>query len=459
MGVLLIGLLGAGLFFGWRVVGLLRTFNVSNPLAEVQNELNPATGSVAWKILHGQDVSLLLLGYGGKENDAPYLTDTLMVLRIQPNSHRAVLASVPRDLKVNICAYANGHCDVNKINVAYSTGMLDQTYSGKKAAFTGSNNKDRGGNLAMQTVGQVTGLSFDGYLGVDFLAFRDIVNALGGVQVTMDSPLHDCHYPDYRNGYLNGGVPVGYRCPSARAGIYFPAGSYRVNGEQALELARSREADQPQQATDFGRIKRQQMLIAAIRKKATSIDAISKAGSLMNALQRDFSTSLNPTDLRVLYDWSKKVPDSGIGHVSVDLTNFLYTCSRGAFYECPTDSSYSMIRAYFSGLLVDPKVLQEKAPIQVANASLSLSQMGAQVTASLAPLGFNVVDPVRVGVQQQSIVYDNSGGKYSRTAQWLAGYFHASVVKSPAPTPNAPQGGLVLLLGRDFSLRWVGAGS
>jgi hypothetical protein len=121
-----------------------------------------------------------------------------------------------------------------------------------------------------------------------------------------------------------------------------------------------------------------------------------------------------------------------------------------------------MLHDYFAGLLVDPGVIKEKAPIQIANASYSLGQMGGQVKAGMAPLGFNVVDPVRVGVQQQSIVYDNSGGKYSRTARWLASYFHANLVTAsdgPAPTPNPPAGGLVLLLGRDFSLRWVGQGT
>jgi LCP family protein required for cell wall assembly len=446
-------LLVLGGWFTWRAVGFLRALNVSNPFAEIGNQLNPPQGSVGWKIQNGQPVNLLLLGYGGAENDAPYLTDTLMVLSIDSANHRAVMASVPRDLKVKICAYADGHCDVNKINVAYSTGMYDSSYPGKKSQFANGNggNKDSGGNLSMQTVGQVTGLNFDGYVAVDFVAFRDLVDSLGGIQVCLDSPLDDNQYPDYHNGYVRGG-------------IHFKVGCQQVNGEQALQLARSRHAIQPEQANDWGRIKRQQLIVNAIRKKATSINAITHIDSLMQTVAKDFSTNLSTTDARILYNWSKQVPDSAIGKVSVDVTNFLYDsgCGGGAYFECATDPSYQMLHTFFSHLLVDPSILNQKAPVQIANASYGLPTMQTQVQSALAPLGINVVDPVRVRVAQQSAVYDYSGGKYGKTAQWLASYFGAQVVtataSTPPPTPNPPQGGIVLVLGRDFSVRWVGQG-
>lgn len=435
-------------WFAWRTIDFLRTFNVSNPLGEIANQLHPAQGSVGWKIQNGQRVNILLMGYGGAENDAPYLTDTDMVLSIDPTNHRAMMASVPRDLRVKICPYADGHCDTNKINVAYSTGMYDSSYPGKKPEFTA--NKDRGGNLAMQTFGQVTGLTFDGYAAVDFKAFRDIVDALGGVNVCLTGPLDDNQYPDAHNGYIPGG-------------IHFKAGCQAVNGAQALELARSRHADQPVEASDFGRIKRQQLLVNAMRKKAMSVDGITKAPQLMQALSQDFATNLNLTDLRILYDWSKQVPDTSIGRASVDLTNFLgdQNCAYDAYYECPTDPSYQMLHTFFANLLVDPAVLKQQAPVQIANASYGLATMQTQVTNALGPLGLKMADPIRVPTQQQSTVYDYSGGKYSKTAQWLGTYFGARVqdVSSQSaapPTPNPPAGGIVVVLGRDFSTRWVG---
>jgi LCP family protein required for cell wall assembly len=427
----------------WRLATFLRTFNVGNPLAEAINQLNPPAGSVGWKVQNGKQVNLLLMGYGGAENDAPYLTDTMMVVEIDPASHRLVEASIPRDLQVGIQAFANGQTYDNKINTAYEVGMYDNYWHGKKPQYTGI--KDRGGNLAMDTVSQVTGIHFDGYMALDFKAFRQVVDALGGVDVCLPSALDDNQYPNYHDGYMANG-------------IHFKAGCQHVNGEQALELARSRHAVQAGEASDFARVKRQQLLLNAIRKKATSIDAITRAGPLMDALQQDFSTDLTLTDLRIIYGWSKQVSDSSIGRVAVDTSNLVFVC--GNYILCPLDQTYGMMHWYFGHLLVDPRAVHEKAPLQIGNASLTLDQMGPQVTAVLQPLGFQTQAPVRLPARQQSVLYDYSGGKYPAETRWLSSVFNAQVVTPPrgtaAPTPDPPAGGLVLVLGRDFSLRWVG---
>src|ERR1700694_165590 len=71
-----------------------------NPIGEVVQAVEPAQGTIAYKLKHGQQVNILLLGMGGMENDAPYLTDSIMAVTIDPNTDRVMLASVPRDLVV-----------------------------------------------------------------------------------------------------------------------------------------------------------------------------------------------------------------------------------------------------------------------------------------------------------------------------------------------------------------------
>ena len=418
----------------WRAADFLHgSLNVGNPI----EQLNPPAGSVAWKMQHGQQVNLLVLGYGGAENDAPYLTDTLMTLRFDPNTHQALEISVPRDLEVH---YKNidGQAVDDKINTVYSNAMNVK-----------SGDKDRGGKAAIQVMSQVTGLQYDGYVAVDFKAFRDVVDALGGVDVCLDSALDDNQYPNYSDGYVKGG-------------IHFKAGCQHVNGEQALEIARSRHADEASQASDFARAKRQQLIISAIKKKAQSGDAITKAPQLMNALQQDMSTNLTLTDLKAMYNWSKEVNDNSIKRISLDNTNFITDCTSGGAALCPLDSDYSVLHSYLANAFVDQAVLKEGAPIQVANASTSLPQMGDQVSATLQPLGFKMATPVRTTPRAQSVIYDYSNGKYPQTVRWLSSYFHANVVKpsaGTAATPDAPQGGVVVQLGRDFSVRWVGESS
>src|SRR5207253_10440056 len=62
----------------------------------------PAQGTMAYKLKHGQQVNILLLGMGGEQNDAPYLTDSIMAVSIDPTSNRVMMASIPRDLVVHI---------------------------------------------------------------------------------------------------------------------------------------------------------------------------------------------------------------------------------------------------------------------------------------------------------------------------------------------------------------------
>src|ERR1700730_1274461 len=60
-----------------------------NPIGEVVQAIEPAQGTIAYKLKHGQRVNILLLGRGGYENDAPFLTDSIMAVTIDPASNRA----------------------------------------------------------------------------------------------------------------------------------------------------------------------------------------------------------------------------------------------------------------------------------------------------------------------------------------------------------------------------------
>jgi len=95
-----------------------------NPLGEVVQAVEPQPGTIAYKLQHGQQVNILLLGMGGYENDAPFLTDSIMAVTIDPNSHRVMLASIPRDLVVRMNLQNNpGSIWTNKINAAYEVPL------------------------------------------------------------------------------------------------------------------------------------------------------------------------------------------------------------------------------------------------------------------------------------------------------------------------------------------------
>src|SRR5438445_749585 len=82
VGLVIVILVTGGLAVGRTFSFLRQAVNLSNPLAEAQRSVDPPAGSLPWKMNHGQQVNVLLMGYGGSENDAPWLTDTMMVLSI-----------------------------------------------------------------------------------------------------------------------------------------------------------------------------------------------------------------------------------------------------------------------------------------------------------------------------------------------------------------------------------------
>ena len=140
-------------------------------------------------------------------------SDTIILLGLQPFAGQANMLSIPRDLWVPIPGYGE-----NRINAAHSFGELERSGYGPV--------------LALATVRQNLGVGVSQYLRIRLDGFADVVDALGGIQITLDH---------------------------AVAG-YSP-GAYTLNGEQALAFVRDRTGD------DFFRMQHGQVFIMAVIKK------------------------------------------------------------------------------------------------------------------------------------------------------------------------------------------------
>ena len=422
-----------------------------NPIGEVVQAVEPAPGTIAYKLRHGQTVNVLLLGRGGYENDAPYLTDSIMAVSINPNLNRVLLVSIPRDLVVHMNLQSTGGTWTNKINAAYEVPYTNIIccVASKYQGYNG------GGHAAEHEVGKVTGLTFDRYIAVDFQAFRYIVNDLGGIDFCLSTNLDDLSYPDRTNGYKP---------------IHFKAGCQHLNGEQALEIARSRHAIQPQQASDFGRAKRQQDIMEAIKKKATTVNGFAHAPQILTSLQKNINTDMSLSDMKAIFDWGHNLPDSSIIRIALTAPsgaeegNLLdsYNCGMGPNVSqlCADDQSYATIHRYIANALISNAVLSEKAPIQLANGSVNFTGLDSRVTAMLDPTGLQLADPVRHAAVNKTIILDYSGGAFPLTTKWLVNFFGATVVsatpKSPTPARGQQTYGLVVVLGHDYASRFLG---
>lgn len=169
-----------------------------------------------------------------------YRSDVMMLASVNVDRKKAVVVSIPRDTKVRI----EGH-GYQKINAAH--------------AFNGPAG-------AVEAVEELTGMEVHHYAEVDFEAFKNIVNAIGGVPFHLESTIND--------------PLVGY----------LPKGDHLLNGDQALIVVRSRKLPRG----DLDRIENQKKFMRALMEKALSIRDARTLLNLLDSTVRYLNTTMQP---------------------------------------------------------------------------------------------------------------------------------------------------------------------
>lgn len=433
LGVVVLGAGVAGIRL-WSTIKAISPRTQPGDLVSLVQAKNDDPSSIAYKIKHGQRINILLLGYGGPGHDGPYLTDSIMLLSIQPASHQALMVSLPRDLWVKIPALSDGAI-TGKLNSAYAIGTDHADYPNVRSQYKTSTG---GGDLAAATVSQITGQPVEYWVGVDFKAFRDVVNALGGVRVNVPTALDDPYFP--------AGETTGMMH------IHFNAGWQWMNGEQALEYARSRET-----TSDFDRSRRQQLIILAVRQRAFSLNAIPKLFSVMGALKDNVRTNLKVQDMQQLTDLAGHIKEADIHRVSIDTSNFLRSgySGDGQYILRPLDPSYGSLQRYLAAALPDRALLSKPVAFTVQDGSRNYwVPYGAGTPATITTSLLQAIGlPATAGgssVQRvaQTQILDASGGKADLLVNWLQSYFGAAV-KPVSATAGGTQ--VTVVLGSDFT--------
>lgn len=243
------------------------------------------------RLRRGQRVTVLVLGFGGPGHDGGYLTDSIQVVSFDPLTGNATLISVPRDLWVYIPVYSGRGGYWGKINEAYTIGMGRVERDNYNVPYS---LHDQGGTLAAKVVAQVIGVPIDYWMSLDFVGFRQFIDALGGVNMNIETAFTDTHYPNNDDAAKD---------PSYKT-VSFTCGPQRLNGERAIEYARSRYS--PQDGSDFGRSRRQQQLIKAVKEQTFRVDTIPKVFSLLDAVEGHFHTSFSFSEVRDLAGWAQE---------------------------------------------------------------------------------------------------------------------------------------------------------
>jgi len=149
------------------------------------------TTSVSDALTTKSPFNILLLGYGGGNHDGKYLTDSMIIVHVDPTRKKVFLVSIPRDIWIHI-PIDNSSGTYSKINAAYQDGLDNTTYPNKPSQFQGD---DSGGRLAEYVVSQVTGINIPYFVGMDFAGFTHTIDTLGGVDITVNTGFDDYAYP------------------------------------------------------------------------------------------------------------------------------------------------------------------------------------------------------------------------------------------------------------------------
>jgi LCP family protein required for cell wall assembly len=450
VGVLLVG----GVYVG-RVAWQLGFLFHRNPIAAIGDVLGGSDGSsVGQKAKNLQRINIALYGYGGDGHDGGYLSDSIMVVSIQPQASgppQVAEISIPRDWYVPI-DLGNGHSYSGRINEAYSDGQTN-SYPNRADAYKGDQG---GGALANATLDKLLGIHIDHFVGIDFHAFQYAVDAVGGIDVNVPNTFTDYQYP---HGECDQG-------DCALMTVHFNAGPQHMNGTQALIFSRSRHSADNGEGTDFARSRRQQLVIQALRQKVVSVNGIAKLPDLLGALGGHVITDLGIGDSKSLYDLVKNVDSASIARVSVDDTNFLYECGYptncSAAYLFAHDNTYASIQHFMNSGFPSPAAVAEKAPVTVVDASGRGAGASGRWSTLLGEVHINAKDGGAKAVSQTThVVLTGGGAGAAKTAQYLATLFGvpvetataasgvASVSPAASPSAAAAPAGVTVILGAD----------
>jgi LCP family protein required for cell wall assembly len=239
----------------------------------------PAASSALWGPLGGTErINIALFGYGGKEHHAGnYLADSIQILSIDPQHNQTTIIPVPRDFWVEGLPEMP---DNGKINEAFAIGY-------ERGRIVGA------ARLTTKVLSAVTGLQIDHWMAIDFGGFKEIVDAVGGVDVKNRRFFRYTWSPWVYNHHA-----FAQNDPDLK----FVTGKIHLDGAQALAYARARYTSVPAESSDFARSERQQRVLGALRAKLGSggIGSLGPGLAMMDALEGRMKTDLSAIDLALL---------------------------------------------------------------------------------------------------------------------------------------------------------------
>lgn len=363
-------------------------------------------------------VNVLLLGIGGAGHDGAQLTDTILFGSFQPSTNQVGILSIPRDLAVPV--KGSGYEKINAVN-----------------AYAEQKKQGSGLEASTKVVSDLLEQPIHYTVKVDFDGFKDLIDAVGGIDVYVERSFTDTTYPSDEQGNVET--------------ISFTEGAAHMDGTTALKFARSRHGGNGE-GSDFARSRRQQKILLALKDRVLSPAVMLSPGKLTRIIQT-FSQNVQ-TNMSVweMAKFAKYAPDIKTENVHVHVLDDapgspLYSANiNGAYVLLPKHDDWSDVHDIAANLFTEGTVVAQNTPtsnslpttkqsvtLEIQNGT-ALSGLAFQTSQLLSTSGFEVLHVGNAESRDytKTIIYDLTDGKKADELAILKQFLEADVSMTPS---------------------------
>ncbi len=305
----------------------------------------------------------------GSNHGGPLLTDSLMMVSFDSKTNKTSMISVPRDLWVKLektCFVGNR----SKINTVYQCGS--------------DNGKDEkaGAEALGRKMAAITGLEMHYYLHLNFQAVEDVVNAIGGVEIVIESP-------DPRGIY---DISTGIKYKNGPTGL--------LDGKAALNLIRARnsEGGYGLSRSNYDREDNQRKMVAAIANKMITegiFNDFDKMVKIFESLGDNLRTNVTMSEIRSVAATFKTISaqfgDDSMNSISMaEVTKTGNMDGQSVVLPISGFENYSAVKQYIQTKMSDPGIAKEAPTLTVLNGS-DTPGLAQKLADALSGQGFKVI--------------------------------------------------------------------
>lgn len=353
-------------------------------------------------------LTFLVFGVGGSGHHGPELTDTILLTSVDLKTQSIGIMSIPRDL-----AFPLGGGRFIKINAV--NAYAEQSHPG------------RGAREAADAYEELLDVRIDHVVKIDFKAFVEFIDALGGIDVNVERTFVDREYPTYDDKWQV---------------VSFKAGEQHMDGDTSLKYVRSRHGSNGE-GSDFARSRRQQIVLLAVKEKLLSRGTLMRPDKLIKlyeSIASNVQTDLTAWEIIKLAPLAKNLSKENVTmHVLSNAVDgqLVNGNVNGAYMLFPRERDWSEIRSIAQNPFASDEELEavqapaKKVAIEIRNGT-NITGFASRMSQHLKESGYVVqgIGNASKRGYEKTVIYDLTDGARGDELAKLKSMLQANVSAS-----------------------------